>query len=442
MFNFPDKESLLNKIRDLGLDIPFSLDLDILLEPIEIAGRKIANRLCVLPMEGCDATPKGAPGELTFRRYKRFAAGGSGIIWFEATTVVREGRSNPRQLYLRHETADGFKRLVDSTRKSAAPREPLLLLQLTHSGRFSRPEGAPRPVIACHDPLLDARQGLEEDHPLITDEELDGLQEIFIEAAILAKEAGFDGVDVKACHGYLVSELLASFDRENSRYGGPFENRTRFLREVSERIRDEVPGFIVTSRLNAFDARERGFATDGENPDSPDLSETKDLIHRLQALGYPMLGLSLGIPYLKPHFGRPYNVPLAGGTLPEEHPLRGVARLIRVIGDLQQAFPGLPMVGAGYSWLRHYFPHVGAGVLEEGKASVIGMGRNAFAYPDSAKDLMEQGALDPRKTCVACSRCTQIMRDGGSTGCAVRDREMYHPIYKEGRRRAESREDG
>ena len=74
--------------------------------------------------------------------------------------------------------------------------------------------------------------------------------------------------------------------------------------------------------------------------------------------------------------------------------------------------------------------------MRNGWVSLVGAGRMAFAYPDFARDLPERGRLDPEKVCVACSACTQIMRDGGRTGCVPRDAEVYEPIYKAGRAEA------
>ena len=78
-----------------------------------------------------------------------------------------------------------------------------------------------------------------------------------------------------------------------------------------------------------------------------------------------------------------------------------------------------------FSWLRQFFPNVGAGVLKAGLASFVGIGRLAFAYPDAPRDLMEKGQLDSKKVCTTCSNCTQLMRNHVPSGCTVRDREYY-----------------
>jgi 2,4-dienoyl-CoA reductase-like NADH-dependent reductase (Old Yellow Enzyme family) len=429
-FSFRGPEELRAKIERLGLAIPFSNDISVLLEPVTVAGRRLGNRMAVLPMEGADADAAGAPSGWTSRRYERYAAGGSGIIWFEATAVRRDGRSNPRQLMLTDETEDAFKKLAAGTRDAAAlafgpDHQPLLVLQLTHSGRFAKPDGKPEPLIVHRSPFLDPLHGLPADYPLLTDEALAEIQDDFVNAADLAASAGFDGVDIKACHGYLISELLASFTRTGSRYGGPFENRTRFLIETVRRIRQEVPRLLVTSRLSAADMVPfpYGFGMDPNKRKTHSLREAKELVSRLEKEGVRFLALSIGVPAWKAHFGRPFDKPVPGGSAPDEHPLEGVARLLRFASELQRGFPRTPVVGPGYTWLRHLFPNVGAAMVRSGETAVIGLGRGALAYPDFPKDLRERGRLSPRKVCTTCSLCSDLLRRQERVGCVVRDPE-------------------
>ena len=93
-------------------------------------------------------------------------------------------------------------------------------------------------------------------------------------------------------------------------------------------------------------------------------------------------------------------------------------------------------MGTGYSWLRQYFPQVGAAVVQTGGAALIGLGRAALAYPDCVRDLARNGVLDPHKVCWACSGCSQIMRDGGCVGCMRYDRAIYGLQYHLGREHA------
>lgn len=437
-FRFRSAAGLLAEARRLGLDLPYQEDVSPLLGRAALAGRAVPNRLAVLPMEGADAEPAGGPSDATRRRYLRYAAGGAGIIWVEAAAVRPDGRSNPRQLMLTERTVGDFARLVDGMRAAAKEawgpaHAPLLVLQLTHSGRFAKPEGAPRPRIVQRNPYLDPLHGLPPDYPLVPDSELASIRDDFVEAADLAASAGFDGVDVKACHGYLFSETLAAHGREDSRYGGPFSHRTRLLLETVRLIREETPGHAVTSRLSATDLVPfpYGFGMDPDAPDKPDLAEAKTLAGLLAAAGVSFLALSLGIPAWKPHFGRPFDEPVPGGQIPPEHPLEGVARHLRAAAEIQLAAPRVAVVGAGYTWLRAFGPGVAAAMVASGRTAVAGWGRGALAYPDFAADLIREGRFDSRKTCTTCSLCSHLLRLQERVGCVVRD-----PAYKDAARGA------
>ncbi len=442
-FHLRDLSELRQKTAALNLDVPTTDDLSILGTPFPVAGRPVPNRFVVQPMEGYDSVLDGAPGPLSFRRYERYARGGAGLIWFEATAVLHEARSNARQLYLHQGNVDSYRRLVDHTRRTARDAgnpDPVLVLQLTHSGRYSKPQGVPEPILAHHSKVLDPVMKLPADYPLITDDGLDRLRDVFVSAAGLAAEAGFDGVDIKSCHRYLISELLASHTR-SGKYGGSLENRTRFLREVLTGVRQEVTGIFATLRLNVFDAiaYPYGWGVDAEDPATPDLTEPLALINQLAAMDLPLLNVTIGNPYFNPHYGRPYDFPVKGAEVPNEHPLRAIARFIEITAQVQQAVPALPVVGSGYAWLRHLMPHVAAAVIERGNATFIGQGRGSFAYPDAVREIMNDGRMDPSQCCITCSACTQIMRDGGSTGCVVRDHAIYGPLYRKARRMAADR---
>jgi 2,4-dienoyl-CoA reductase (NADPH2) len=434
-FGYHNSGDLLRKAEDLGVELPFQEGIQGLFDAMAIGSKSVPNRLAVQPMEGYDSNPDGSPGELTFRRYGRYAAGGSGLIWFEATSVVREGRSNPRQLMLCRDTVDGFKRLVECTRQSAHrafgnQHDPFLVIQLTHSGRYSRPEGKLLGKVGCPNPHLD-QSG--EDIAIFSDDELDRLRDRLVEAVGLARQAGFDGVDIKACHGYLVHELLGAYNRGDSRYGGIFENRSRLLLEVMRVAGDQFPDMVMVVRLSCGDGipYPYGFGAFEDGSGGVDLREPKVLIRQLIEDGCRLLNVTVGIPTHAPHWVRPFDRAVPGEDVPEEHPLQGVARLINVTGELQREFPGVPFVGTGYSWLRQFAPKVGAAAVQRGMVSLMGLGRSSLAYPDAPKDLMETGAMDPKKTCITCSRCTELMRQDRPVGCVMRDKDIYAAEYKE-----------
>ncbi len=440
-FRISTIEELLAEAEELGLEIPISEDTSVLAKPVELLGRALPNAMAIQPMEGCDGLPNGAPDALTFRRYERFGAGGAGLLWFEACAVTPEGRANPRQLWINEEVKADFASLVQRSRKAATDsmgsgHRPLLVLQLTHSGRYSRPEADPKPVIAFHDPILDKDRGLPEDYPLVSDDYLDGLVEKYVSAAKLAFEAGFDAVDVKACHRYLMNELLAAHTREG-KYGGSYENRTRLLKTIIAEIRRALGNdAMIACRIGVYDCHPYpyGWGVNKDNHLIPDSSEPLQLAKELADMGVSLLNVTMGNPYFNPHVNRPYDTPIEGAHLPNEHPLLGVARLISLTRAVQQAVPQVVVVGSGFSWLRNLWPYAAAGNILAGGMRVAGLGRQAFAFPAFAKEIIETGKLDRRHTCITCSSCTQIMRDGGRAGCVPFDKEIYAPIYREGRR--------
>ncbi|MBW8038728.1 MAG: NAD(P)-binding protein [Planctomycetes bacterium] len=450
-FNLGGIEDLKQLASGLGVRLNAIEDVSILKEEVRAGGLVIPNSLAVHPMEGCDGDSEGRPGKLTVRRYQRFAAGGAGLIWGEATAVVGEARANPRQLWLNEKSKDSFRALTAMMRQVAAEsmgasHKPVIVAQLTHSGRYSRPGSVGRPMILQRDPYRDAlvpqkepnpnaKSKIPEDWPLVTDEDLDKLQDSYVEAARIAFEAGFDAVDIKSCHGYLINELFACHNREG-RYGGPFENRTRFLLEVIDKIHKELGEEAqVVTRLGIYDAipYPYGWGVDKDDYTKPDLTEPKKLIALLSARGVKLINITAANPYYNPHIGRPFNETIVGGYEEPEHPLAGVSRLVELAGEIQNQFSDIAVVGTGYSWLRTLLPNVGAAGKANGLVSIVGVGRMAFAYPDYAKDIITKGRMFAEKVCVACSACTQIMRDHGMTGCVVRDNEVYGPIFAHGR---------
>lgn len=451
-FRLRDIGDLRQLNSSLGVSVDALEDVSILAEPVDLGSAVIPNSLAVHPMEGCDGDSQGRPGKLTWRRYERFARGGAGLLWVEAIAVAGEGRANPRQLWLNNGSKESFRDLVKMIRASAAQsmgstHRPFLVAQLTHSGRYSKPEGASYPIIAQRDPYRDAlipqpkpdanaKSRIPDDWPLVSDEYLDELQQAYVEAAQIAFEVGFDAVDIKSCHGYLINELLGCRGREG-KYGGSFENRTRLLLEVIDRIHQELGREkMVVTRLGVYDAipYPYGWGVDEKNYAKPDLAEPKKLIALLEQRGTKLINITVANPYYNPHVGRPFSEPIVGGYEEPEHPLVGVARLIDVAGEIQKQFSDIAIVGTGYSWLRTLFANTAAASKAGGLATLIGAGRMAFAYPDFAKDIVTKGRLDPGKVCVSCSACTQIMRDAGMTGCVVRDNKVYGPIFEHGRR--------
>jgi NADPH2 dehydrogenase len=431
-----------------------------LAQKIPVGEATVGNAIAIHPMEGCDGDPDGRPSDLTCRRYERFARGGAKLIWFEATAVCQEGRANPRQLWIHDGSLAEIARLVEAVRRahretSGSDDDLLMPVQLTHSGRHSWPKR----IIAVHNPLVDLRIPTPADQPIISDDELERLEDQFVDAARLALDAGFNSVDVKATHGYLAFELLGARTRPG-RYGGPLENRTRFVRNVIGKIRAKIgKRLLIAMRLGCYEGvpyvrdaasglgtpmdftlpYDYGFGVDTANPHTIDLDEVKRAVGWFRDAGVELLSVSLGVPYFNPHIGRPFEKPDEGNYEQPEHPLVGVDRHFYVTGELQRAFPDLPMVGAGYSWLQKFAVNAGAHNLQTGAARFFGMGRNALAYPDFAREALETGALSERRVCKTLTYCSYLMRQKNHplgqfpTGCPPFDKEGYGQIMKAAR---------
>lgn len=432
-FTYKNPDEIKAKAKELKVHLPFAENTEALRKQGRFGNVTLKNRMGIAPMEGADALPDGAPSELTLRRYVREAEGQSAMIWFEAISIVPEGRSSAHQLMLTKENLEDYKKLTAAVKEAgirAGGFAPYLVMQANHSGRYSNPQGRPAPMIAYRHPEYEKLRAAD-DSCIVSDEYLKGLEEKFGEAAFLAKQAGFDAVDVKACHGYLLAELLSAYERPGL-YGGDFENRTRLLRNgIASAKAHEDSGFLVTSRISIYDgyAYPYGFGVREGNGAEPDMEEPIRLMRILhEKYGMPMVNLTMGNPYVNTHVTRPFD---GGKYIPQEHPLYGVARMIRGIGEVKRAIPDMFISASGPSYLRQYSDLYAAGAIEEGLCDNMLFGRMAFANPAFPKQIMETGRMDAQKTCVACGKCGDLIRAGKPAGCVVRDTDVYLKYYRE-----------
>ena len=444
-------------LRTLSVDIPCDDEIVVgqpspLRQMLVKGNFSIGNRIAVQPMEGWDGLADGSPSEHTFRRWQRFGRSGGKLIWGgEAVAVSQEGRANPNQLLADEHTCASLEKLrtvlVEEHRHVTGSDKGLLIgLQLTHSGRFSRPNSQQGivPRILYHHPLLDGRLRLAADYPILSDAEIERIIEDFHRSAKLAWRAGFDFVDIKHCHGYLGHEFLSAHTR-GGKYGGSFENRTRFLREVVEGVRSLAPGLAVGVRLSAFDTvpfrpdpelstngkpgpgiaeipsgmipYRWGFGLNPSNPAQEDLSETILFLSVLEKLDIKLVNLTAGSPYYNPHIQRPALFPPSDGYRPPEDPLIGVARQMEMTRRLKQRFPKLIFVGSAYSYLQDYLPHVAQAAVREGWVDMVGLGRMVLSYPELLWDASEGHSIDHRRICRTFSDCTTAPRNGLPSGC-------------------------
>lgn len=444
------------RLRELQLNLPFDEVVQngpqsILEQPLNSVCGPVGNRWCILPMEGWDGTADGRPSDLTRRRWKNFGLSGAKLIWGgEAVAVRPDGRANPNQLMINAQTLPDLielREILESAHRDhiGSTADLLIGLQLTHSGRFARPFDKKKlePQIAYRHPVLDPKFGIRDDGPLMSDDDLRHLIDDFVAAAKLSAKAGYRWVDIKHCHGYLGHELLSGFDRAGD-FGGSFENRTRFLREITAGIRAEAPGLGVGVRLSVFDfvpfqpgtSEERtgipsttdsyryAFGGDGTGQ-GIDLAEPVRFLELLKSLSIDLICSTCGSPYYNPHIQRPALFPPSDGYQPPEDPLVGVCRQITATAELKKTVPGLIVVGSGYSYLQEWLPNVGQAVIRNGMADSIGLGRMVLSYPDLPADVSAGRELGRKKICRTFSDCTTAPRNGLVSGCYPLD-----PHYK------------
>ena len=444
------------RLRELEIDLPVDEHVEagttsILSQPMNSVCGPIGNRWCILPMEGWDGTTDGRPSDLTRRRWRNFGLSGAKLIWGgEAVAVRQDGRANPNQLLINDHTVSELSELREileaSHREFIGSTDDLLVgLQLTHSGRFARPSDKRRleSMIAYRHPVLDAKFGITDDRAILSDDDLKRLIDDFIAAAGRSATAGYRWVDIKHCHGYLGHELLSGFDRPGQ-FGGCFENRTRFLRDVVAGIRAEVPGLEIGVRVSIFDfvpfqpgpaedrigvpssqaAYRHAFGGDGTGQ-GIDLEEPQKFLELLQSLAIDLVCSTCGSPYYNPHIQRPALFPPSDGYQPPEDPLVGVHRQISATAELKRRVPGLIVVGTGYSYLQEWLPNVAQAVVRSGMVDSIGLGRMVLSYPDLPADVTSGRELTRKRICRTFSDCTTAPRNGLVSGCYPLD-----PFYK------------
>ncbi len=422
-----------------GLDFPISDDVSILMEPLTLAnGHVIPNRMVIQPLEGFDGTKEGNPSDLIFRRYKRYAEGGAGLIWYESITVADDGRCNPLQMIIKKETVPEIKRLVEESDAAAVAkygRRPYNVLQLTHSGRRStNAEWKSTPLAVVPNPYIDHHNSIDGQSGEITfatDEKIEEIIEGFIHGAELAVECGFDSVDVKICHEYILRELLAAYNR-SGKYGGSFENRTRAVFDIVHGIKERCGNKIdICVRLNAYDCIPwpHGWGMKQvEGVMEPDPAEVIKLCNMLVAEGVDLINLSTMLPRYQPT-GRGYLAELEEDAVIE--PYKGVYALLDMTHKIKEAVPGGTFVCTGLTWFENFGGAVAAGGIKEGWFDLAGFGRQAFAYPDFAEDIMMTGSMVRSKCCITCDKCYELIQKGHvQSGCVIRDQEIYLPLYR------------
>jgi 2,4-dienoyl-CoA reductase-like NADH-dependent reductase (Old Yellow Enzyme family) len=443
----PYKFGLMNSAADFsremnadGLTFPVAEDMSVLNQPIKLGNKIIPNRICIQPLEGFDGTKEGCPSDLIFRRYARYAKGGAGLLWYESISISDDGRCNPLQMIIKESTVSEIKRLVDESNQIAIDefgRKPYNVLQLTHSGRRSaNADWVSTPLVVVENPYADSHCSIDgQAGPLTiaTDEKIEEIVQGFIDAAVLAMQAGFDSVDVKVCHEYILRELLSAFTRPG-KYGGSFENRTRALFEIIDGIREKCgDGIDICVRLNAYDCIPYPYGwgmVKKEGVMEPDLTEPIQLCQMLVERDVRLIDLSTMMPRYQP-YGRGVMAEHEEGPEAEINPYKGTFDLLKATQEIKAAVPGGIFVCTGLTWLEQFGGNVAAGGVNEGWFDIGGFGRQGFAYPDFARDILEKNTMVRKNCCVLCDKCYELIQKAHTvTGCVMRDQEVYMPIYR------------
>jgi 2,4-dienoyl-CoA reductase-like NADH-dependent reductase (Old Yellow Enzyme family) len=392
------------------------MDAEMLSSPIQI-GKKIApNRIVNQPMECNDGDASGNPTELTLRRYRNLAEGGAGIIVIESLTLTYESRARKNQLKISEENAKGLERLIKEMKEVNG--KSLVLFQINHSGRIS---GAAFSKVVSLYPAGDPSIHL------LTEEEIEEIGEKFVKASVIAKQVGADGIDFKHCHGYLCGEMLRPANIRQDRFGGDFENRTRFFRETTRKIKQAVGGdnFLLGVRYSFYEGIPGGFGTSGFEEVAEDFFEPLRFAKMIEELGMNYINVSAGIPAITPEIVRPTkNYP--EGVYRHFGWAKAVKNLVKI-----------PVIGSGYSYLRDgknnlkepdsskkSFLYYAEKNLKDGYVDLVGIGRQSLADPLFAKKFLS-GDMDKVNFCTACGGCSILLRSQKQVGCTV-----YNKYYK------------
>jgi 2,4-dienoyl-CoA reductase-like NADH-dependent reductase (Old Yellow Enzyme family) len=404
--------------------------MSILDSPIKIGAKTAPNRIVNQPMECNDADEVGNPSELTFNRYRKLAEGGAGIIIVEALTITRESRARKNQLGIDEKTAPTLERLLKEMR--GINSKPLILFQITHAGQLSGADFSrhvsvyPLPGKQTH---------------ILSEEEIDQIGDDFGRAALIAKQVGADGIDFKQCHGYLGGEMLRPVNTRKDRFGGSFENRTRFFCETMAKIKKSAGSgaFLLGARFSVYEGITGGFGTPGPAEVIEDLSEPLALVRIMEKAGVDYINVSAGIPAITPEIVRPTK------NYPE-----GVYRHFGWAQAMKKQVR-VPIIGSGYTYLRDgkndlkepdpgkkSFLYWAEKNLKEGICDLVGIGRQCLADPLFARKILE-GRSAEVNYCIACGSCSVLLKNQALGGCPIYS-EYYKKLLKEVQKiRADSR---
>ena len=381
-----------------------------LFEPLKIGNRTMPNRFFAQAMEGNDGENGGQPSEQTVSRYTKLAGGNWGAVQIEATSVTETSLARINGMIINRKNLDSFKRLVENFRKRND--SSCLFLQITHSGERSGPFSERVTLTpGGRDALADGPRNTGA--RFLSGDEIEKIKDRFIEAAILAEEAGMDGVDLKMCHGYFCGEMLRPSNTRDDHWGGSFENRVRFLKETVAGIKSGLRSrdFILGSRVSMFEGIRGGCGSAGPDEIVEDITEMLGVIRLMDRLGMQFVNVSAGIPALTGPITRPTE---ASRYLVLNH-----LRYAKAAKDLVKSENlSLRVIGSAYSTFRDGAPAMTEEALSKEYVDACGFGRQIFADPLTPKKIASGEKVN---WCLLCSGCSKLMAAQMNDGCIVYD---------------------
>ncbi len=384
-------------------------NLELLFSPAMIGKKEAPNRFASQPMEGNDGENGGAVSERTLERYRSLARGAWGITVVEAISVTSDALARNNGLVINRKNLDSFKRLVDEFKKIHP--EGILLFQISHAGRKAGPLSR---KAGMYD---DGSEGLE----ILSEKRVEEIRRNIVEGVNLSAEAGADGVDFKLCHGYLGSEILRPANQRNDKWGGSYENRTRFLFSSLQELKalHGHTDFIIGSRISMYEGIRGGCGTVAGDSVLEDLTEMKRLIAGMAEAGMDYLNVSAGIPGYTSEITRPTN---QSRWFYLHH--------FRYCREAREVSGNMSLIGSAYTILKEESLSYGEENVKNGLMDFIGYGRQSFADPLFPAKILNG---EPVNYCTACSGCTKLMIRQVNDGCVIFDsyyREMLKSTSK------------
>jgi len=385
-----------------------------LFEPLKIKNKTMPNRFFAQAMEANDSEG-GRPSERAVNRYAELAKGRWGAVQIEATSVTESSLARINGMIISRKNLDSFKRLVESFRK--IDKEACLFLQITHSGERSGPFSE-KTTITPGDKSHLSDGPHNEGARYLSGDDIEKIRDQFIQGARLAEEAGCDGIDFKMCHGYLGGEMLRPSNTRSDKWGGSFENRTRFLRESIAGIKSGLKSrdFILGSRFSMYEGIRGGCGSAGPDEIVEDISDMLNVVRVMDELGMDFVNVSAGIPALTGAITRPTEI---SKFLVLHH-----LRYTRAVKELiKKENRSLAVIGFAYSTHKEGSLSVMEEMLSKGYVDACGFGRQIFADPLTPKKIL---AGEKVNWCLLCSGCSKLMLAQMNDGCIV-----YNDYYKE-----------